>query len=297
MEAKRIGERIKALRTDKMMTQRDLAGSAITRNMLSQIENGLANPSLATIQYLAQRLNVPAGYLLADERDEIIYVKSAKMAEIKQAYASGNVKICRDICLHTDYEHDDELLLMLAECTLALAIEKFNRGALHASCALLDEAVGYGQKSLYTAQHVTAIAATYFRYMRRISVTLSSDRIDEMSESFYPAMTHEFSRYAIAIERLEGKDREGAERIFPDREGETPISLHFCARLCYADGDRERAYELLHRILTNFDAVPEPVMYFVFSDLEELSKELDDFKSAYTYSMSKIALGDRLVSE
>jgi len=39
------------------------------------------------------------------------------------------------------------------------------------------------------------------------------------------------------------------------------------------------------------------VMYFVFSDLEELSKELDDFKSAYTYSMSKIALGDRLVSE
>ena len=37
-----IGERIRALRNAKMMTQTELAGKQITRNMLSRIENGSA---------------------------------------------------------------------------------------------------------------------------------------------------------------------------------------------------------------------------------------------------------------
>ncbi|MBQ8005809.1 MAG: helix-turn-helix transcriptional regulator, partial [Clostridia bacterium] len=58
-----IGEKIKNLRTSKLMTQKELAGEEITRNMLSQIENGSASPSLQTLRYLAARLGVPVGYL------------------------------------------------------------------------------------------------------------------------------------------------------------------------------------------------------------------------------------------
>jgi transcriptional regulator with XRE-family HTH domain len=54
-----IGSKIKKLRTAKLMTQAELAGPQITRNMLSQIENGSALPSLSTIVYIAERLNVP----------------------------------------------------------------------------------------------------------------------------------------------------------------------------------------------------------------------------------------------
>ena len=42
----KIGEKIKALRISKRMTQSELAGDQITRNMLSLIENGSALPSL-----------------------------------------------------------------------------------------------------------------------------------------------------------------------------------------------------------------------------------------------------------
>lgn len=70
-----IGERIRALRNAKMMTQTELAGKQITRNMLSRIENGSALPSLSTIMYLAARLGVPAGFLLAEEGDEFYYKK------------------------------------------------------------------------------------------------------------------------------------------------------------------------------------------------------------------------------
>ena len=62
-----IGERIRELRISKLMTQADLAGDRITRNMLSCIENGSANPSLSTIVYIAGRLGVPAGCLLNKE--------------------------------------------------------------------------------------------------------------------------------------------------------------------------------------------------------------------------------------
>ena len=73
-----IGGKIKKLRTAKMMTQSDLAGTEITRNMLSRIENGSANPSLETICYLANRLHVSPGFLLAEEVDEKIYFKQSE---------------------------------------------------------------------------------------------------------------------------------------------------------------------------------------------------------------------------
>ena len=54
-----IGEKIKHYRLKQGLTQSQLAGNFITRNMLSQIENGTANPSLATIEYLTKKLSLP----------------------------------------------------------------------------------------------------------------------------------------------------------------------------------------------------------------------------------------------
>ena len=49
------------------MTQSDVVGDFITRNMLSQIESGTANPSVKTLTYLAKVLQLPVNYLLPDE--------------------------------------------------------------------------------------------------------------------------------------------------------------------------------------------------------------------------------------
>ena len=43
-----IGEKIKELRMRRRMTQADLAGDTVSRNMVSLIENGSALPSLQT---------------------------------------------------------------------------------------------------------------------------------------------------------------------------------------------------------------------------------------------------------
>ena len=46
-----IGKKIKKLRNEKLITQSELVGNEITRNMLSRIENGAALPSLGTVVY------------------------------------------------------------------------------------------------------------------------------------------------------------------------------------------------------------------------------------------------------
>ncbi len=46
-----IGQQIRSARMEMGLSQRQLCGDVITRNMLSQIENGTATPSLATLPW------------------------------------------------------------------------------------------------------------------------------------------------------------------------------------------------------------------------------------------------------
>ena len=60
-----LGQKIRQTRLARGLTQKELAGEQITRNMLSQIEHGAAQPSMRTLEYLAAVLNVDAGWLLS----------------------------------------------------------------------------------------------------------------------------------------------------------------------------------------------------------------------------------------
>jgi len=64
-----LGKKLKEARLAKKMTQSDVVGSYITRNMLSQIESGAAFPSIRTLEYLSGVLEVPMSELLTDSDD------------------------------------------------------------------------------------------------------------------------------------------------------------------------------------------------------------------------------------
>lgn len=52
MNSAELGRRIKEARIAKKMTQAELVGDFITRNMLSRIESGNATPSVKTLEYI-----------------------------------------------------------------------------------------------------------------------------------------------------------------------------------------------------------------------------------------------------
>lgn len=293
----KIGEKIKKLRSEKMMTQTELAGGVITRNMLSSIENGTALPSLATLRHISAKLNVPAGYLLADGEEEKIYLKFSQVSNIKNAYLSGNYRICRDMCANSELDKDDELNLIYAEATLALALEMFNDGALRSAGEYFDEAIDIASETVYNTEHISAIAAVYFRYMRNISATLASDVIDESDADVFAAMGSEFARYVIAFEALENGQRELSEKLMEGADREKPCFLHIKAKLDILDGRFDEAYNKLYLILTNPYKIQEPLMYFVFCDLELCCKELKDFKGAYEYSIDKIEVLQKMLRD
>ena len=62
-----LGKRIKEARLSKKMTQSDVVGGYITRNMLSQIESGAAFPSIRTLEYLSGVLEVPMSELMSGD--------------------------------------------------------------------------------------------------------------------------------------------------------------------------------------------------------------------------------------
>ncbi len=292
-----IGGKIKKLRTAKLMTQSELAGTEITRNMLSRIENGSANPSLETICYLAERLHVSPGFLLAEEQDDRMYRKQNEIDAVKKAMVAEDYEIVRDICEHSENASDDEMRLILAECNLALAKEAFFRGSLRHCAELLDEAVEAGEDTLYRTEYINAVAGVYFRYMQRISATLGSNVIDEETVNVFPALTDDFCRYAVLLSDMEsGEEKEwrGALSVL-DRE-DAPLSLHLCAKEEMAAGNYAEAYGRLHQILTGELPVPRPVLYDVFCDLEICCRECEDFKGAYEYANHKPVLLQQLLS-
>ncbi|WP_088292877.1 helix-turn-helix domain-containing protein [Bacillus mycoides] len=66
-----LGEKIKTLRKEKKFTQTELAGSELTKSMLSQIENGKATPSMKTLKYIAKKLGCETSFLLEEDDAEI----------------------------------------------------------------------------------------------------------------------------------------------------------------------------------------------------------------------------------
>ena len=64
-----LGKKIRLLRIDRRITQQELVGDFITRNMLSQIENDVAMPSMKTLQYLADALEIPLSYLVDNDNE------------------------------------------------------------------------------------------------------------------------------------------------------------------------------------------------------------------------------------
>ncbi|MDR0139101.1 helix-turn-helix domain-containing protein [Metabacillus idriensis] len=59
-----LGERIRNLRKQKKLTLAELAGTELTKGMLSLIENNKANPSMESLAYIAKRLEVDVSQLV-----------------------------------------------------------------------------------------------------------------------------------------------------------------------------------------------------------------------------------------
>ena len=86
-----LGEKIRKARLEAKLSQRQLCGEEITRNMLSLIEHGAAKPSMKTLRYLARQLGKPVSYFLDESaEDPTVLAQSADiLRQAAEALAGG----------------------------------------------------------------------------------------------------------------------------------------------------------------------------------------------------------------
>ena len=162
MNRSELGKRIKEARLAKKMTQSDVAGDFITRNMLSQIESGAANPSLKTLEYLTSVLDIPIQVLLPDskeaEREEEENSLYEQLLEMKQLFSEEKYSLTLEAAEKLfDTDLYDEAYALTARSYVNMAQQKEND--LSAAAELADKAYEYADKGLYSSRDVKTAAA------------------------------------------------------------------------------------------------------------------------------------------
>ncbi len=144
-----LGEKIRCARLEKGLSQRQLCGDVITRNMLSQIENGSARPSMDTLRYFAGRLEKSVSYFL--EEDAVVSPNRALMETARSLFSAGEFSRVTD-CLR-DYREPDpvfdpERFLLQALSLMELARLSAEEKPVYAE-KLLEQAARAGEATPY----------------------------------------------------------------------------------------------------------------------------------------------------
>ena len=162
MNAAELGLRIKEARIAKKMTQSQVVGNFITRNMLSQIENGIAMPSISTLEYLAEVLSLPELLDLSDPAGESaeetahVFDVASAITTAKQAAKAGKWKVVIDMEEIYPEELEDEFQALLAKAFLALAKSEPTGSAV--TSTYLSKSIHYAGLGLYANATVKAEA-------------------------------------------------------------------------------------------------------------------------------------------
>ncbi len=144
-----LGQKIRAARLEWGMTQNEMAGDCITRNMLSKIETDSATPSVRTLEYLAKMLHLPTGCFLSDAPISDGSVPDG-LDGARDAFREARWEDCiAALKADTLAGTSDEGCLLHARAGVQAARTALERGDLTAACELAEEAQYYNQAGIY----------------------------------------------------------------------------------------------------------------------------------------------------
>lgn len=155
-----LGKRIKEARIAKKMTQSEVVGDYITRNMLSQIESGTACPSVKTLQYLAKVLDLPSILLFnTDEQPPKNPDNSSTNAffDAKAQYKAKNYEKALELLMPLSDESSaffDEVAALISMTSLELAKLEKSRGEIKSALRLASQAQKYADMGIYSGREI-----------------------------------------------------------------------------------------------------------------------------------------------
>jgi transcriptional regulator with XRE-family HTH domain len=144
----KLGQRLKQARLEMGLSQRQLCGDQITRNMLSQIEHDTARPSMETLCYLAGRLGKPVSFFLEENTAS---PNQPHIQQAREAWSQGDASAALLLLdeIAPDDIFDAEANLLRALCCLAMAEAALRDGHIPYARTLLERVSATGVKTPY----------------------------------------------------------------------------------------------------------------------------------------------------
>lgn len=272
-----LGEKIKKMRKARKLTQSALAGEKITRNMISRIESGDANPSLDTLVYLADKLNTPLPYLLSEDDDLFVYQKNDRLSDIISAFRKKDYRLCISLIKEIS-DIDDELAYILSVCYFELGKMNVINGALNTALECFSRFKEVSDKTVYSLEHITPQLFMY----EALALNIQSPLLEFDSKQYEAGLKknydYEFYKYIL----------QDVEYSYTD----PLLSSHISAKCLIKERRYLDAINKLTGILEemNSKSYNSYVTYSVYYDLETCYKEIRDFENAYKCSNKRLKL-------
>lgn len=261
-----LGQKIKEARLQAGLSQRQLCGEEITRNMLSQIENGSARPSMTTLQYLASRLGVSVSYFLEEQA-----VTSPNQQVMEKARSAGDPGQIMELL--ADYQGPDpvfdrERWLLEALSLLELAEQALAEGKPVYAMGLLERAKLAGENTDYYTQELER---------RRLLFQFRADpeKASALARQL-PDLTQELLLRAKAA--LDSGDPIRCGLLLDAAAPTTDGFWHFLR------GEAYFAQENYGKAAERYALAEEAHPRKAVRKLEECYRELGDFEKAYFYA-------------
>ena len=254
-----LGKRIKQSRLEAGLSQRQLCGDYMTRNMLSQIEGGTARPSMDTLAYLAERLGKTVSYFL--EEQTVTSPNLEAMTRARNALALEQTEQL-EAALSDFREPDDtfyeERQLLRLRLYLLKAHQALENGQLPFAANLLHQAL--------------ALEGLYITARERRECLLLLGQTGERV-----TLPEEDAVLLLRAAQADSPHRQ-LELLAAAEDRNTPRWNYLQAQAQFALGRYTEA--AAHYALT--DQTPE-----VLARQEDCCRELEDFKGAYEFACKR----------
>lgn len=252
-----LGAKLRQARLEKGLSQKELAGDRITRNMLSLIENGSASPSMETLRYLATALGKPLSFFLEEDLSaNQKCILSARSLPPQKALDALKAYEAPDPLL------DPEYYLLTALSALALARQAAQEGKRGYCKELLSQAAEATKKTPYCTDALT-------RQRLLIAFLLEPDQAKALS----PLLPEDASCQLRAAAYLQEGNAEACLNVLTGQSGKMADLLR--AEAYFSKKDYVSA-------LKCYKMLPEDSQ--PFHRMELCCRELKDYEQAYHFA-------------
>ncbi len=274
-----IGEKVHARRKALGLTQKEVAGSAVTRNMICNIEKGIVSPSLATLYALAEALSVPVDYLVSEEDDLTVFLVREALPRLRHAYRSNRYSDCVTICRRLpESAIRDEVALIFAAAQLGLAERALRDGNLSLIPHMVSEVEYAASRTVLPTEHLLARA----ELCRAIAVNPRTPKW-EIGTDRYCRLANE----AVGLELFRYLSEDDGPKIYNEN-----LKEHIKARRLLSQGEYSEALSILVGIEERKSSgqIGSYLLFRIYTDMETCYRELGNYESAYRYASKRLSL-------